>query len=169
MASQADPGITILLIPGIFAFTALYGLRCNRYTASNTGNNTPDSQNQQLERSGSNNGCYPCRFNFCRQLLDRKPVKLLALLLQCAGLFGATACIIGMVVTATTDKGKYPSHQLIVMVIGIPMCGMVLSFLWSAMVQKAIFRSGDEYSAAQISADDGGGSAAFPGSYKGGK
>ena len=88
--------------------------------------------------------------------------KLIGCFLQIAGLFATVVALFAYPIYWHLEVDKYSIYVLV----SIPVCGITLSFLWSSMVQLAIFRSDKQQSADQTQEREG--HPTYPGSYKGG-
>lgn len=157
VATQADPATTILLIPGVFAFTALSSMCservrrmirpcCRAPNGRNTGRGNDEDSTQ--------NSIWMKRI---ATVLDSEFAKSFGFLLQIVGLLGA---VIALLVYLVMDK--YLAN--IYILLSIPVCGITLSFLWSSIVQSAIFKAEQQ----QRTDQDPEGHPSYPASYKGG-
>ena len=159
VATQADPATTILLIPGVFAFTALSSMCservrriirpcCRAPNERNTGRGNDEDSTQSsiwMKRIAT--------------VLDSEVAKSFGFFLQIVGLLGA---VIALLVYLVMDKYLATIYILL----SIPVCGITLSFLWSSMVQSAIFKA--EQQQQQRTDQDPEGHPTYPASYKGG-
>lgn len=160
VATQADPATTILLIPGVYAFTALSSMcservrrmirPCCRSRERETGQRGNDEDNTQ------NGICKKRIVTF----LDSEFAKSVGFFLQIVGLLGAVIALLAYPPSWNLDKYSATLYILL----SIPVCGITLSFLWSSMVQSAIFKAEQ----LQHTDQDPGAHPTYPGSYKGG-
>ena len=166
VATQSDPGTTILLIPGVYAFTALSSIcsvRVRRIFRPCCRVPTAQAENQGNDDNPSApNGCWKKRKRQMVMVLDSEPVKSIGFFLQIFGLLAAVIALFAHPLRNHLEVYKYSIYVLV----SIPVCGIVLSFLWSSMVQSAIFKSEQQQHADREQEREG--QSAYPGSYKGG-
>ena len=165
VATQSDPATTILLIPGVYAFTALSSMcsvrvcrifwpccRVSTARAENRGND---------DNPSAQNGYWKKRKRQVVMVLDSEPVKLIGFFLQIIGLLAAAIALFAHPLYNHLEVDKYSIYVLV----SIPVCGIVLSFLWSSIVQSAIFKSEQQHADWEQERE---GQSTYPGSYKGG-
>lgn len=170
VATQTDPTTTFLLIPGVYTFTALSSAcseRVRRFLRPccrppRAGQGDPTASLTPTTRES----CFTSFTNTLARILDNEIVKSIALILQITGLLAAALALFSYPIH---KNGLHSVHNpTIFVLVSIPICGVVLSFLWSSMVQSAIFKSEqqneDQYSAEQKCESR----PVYPGSYKGG-
>ena len=167
VATQADPATTILLIPGVYTFTALSSMcseRVRRIMRPCCRAPREKKKDQGKSREFPSPHSKKDRWREFRKrvatVLDSELTKSLGFLLQIAGLLAAAIALFAYPIHSSQKVHK----ETIFVLVSIPACGIVLSFLWSSMVQSAIFKSEQQQSAEQECK----GHPTYPGSYKGG-
>ena len=173
VATQADPATTILLIPGVYAFTALSSAcseRVRRKLGCHVYGNKPPRNGQDnptgCPTPNTKNSPWKAVRKKLTIFLDSKIAKLIALVLQIVGLLAATLALCSYPFRPDGPKDLYKSTRFVL--VSIPICVLFLSFLWSPMVQSAIFKS-ECKNAEQLNTEQECESRpAYPGSYKGG-
>ena len=162
VATQADPATTILLIPGVFAFTALSSMCservrriirpcCRAPKERNTGRGNDEDSTQ--------NSIWMKRI---ATVLDSEFAKSFGFFLQIVGLLGAVIALLVYPPNWYWNMEEYSATMYILF--SIPVCGITLSFLWSSIVQSAIFKAEQQ----QRTDQDPEGHPSYPASYKGG-
>ena len=164
VATQADPATTILLIPGVYAFTALSSACSERVRRVLQPCCRPP-------RNGQGNSRYqpaPVARKRCWKaltiILDSEIAKLIALVLQIVGLLAAAVALCSYPFKQDGPKDLYKSTRFVL--VSIPCCVLLLSFLWSPMVQSAIFNCEQKKLNTEEKCESH--RPAYPGSYKGG-
>ena len=165
VATQADPAATILLIPGVYTFTALSSMCSKRVRrkmrqccrAPRAGRN--DQGNSTGVLSLPAQGCWEKFSKRVVNVLDSEIAKSIGFLLQIAGLLAVAVALFAYPLHLNQEVHK----ETIFVLVSIPACGITLSFLWSSMVQSAIFKSKQQSAEQECE-----GHPTYPGSYKGG-
>ncbi len=95
-------------------------------------------------------------------VLDSELAKSVGFFLQIVGLLGAVIALVAYPVHWYLNMEEYSATMYILF--SIPVCGITLSFLWSSMVQSAIFKAEQQ----QHTDQDPEGHPSYFASYKGG-
>ena len=169
VATQLDPGATIILLSGVFSFTGIHGV-CRYRTQNCLGcrdqyQNGPqrqgsDPMEEDILATHSGNEWWKT----CQRIIDHEVVKFLGAFFQLSGLVATAVAVIVLRNVYTVDQPNY----LVYVVAGfIIISCLSLSVLWSYPVQTSIFRS-NEAPLAGIQNRGVEGRPAYPASYKGG-
>ena len=172
VATQADPATTILLIPGVYAFTALSSACSERVRRVLRPCCRPPRNGQGNSRSQPAPVARKSRWKALKKtltiILDSEIVKSIALVLQIIGLLAAAVVLSSYPYAHNHDEPKHLYNSTIFVLVCIPICGLFLSFLWSPMVQSAIFESERKNTEQLNTEQECESRPAYPGSYKGG-
>ena len=170
VATQLDPGSTIILLSGVFAFTGIHGV-CRYRNQNCLGCRDQDQNGAQRQGSDSEEDILATHsrrewWRNCQHLIDHEVVKFLGALFQLSGLVG-TAIAVVVLRTQHPVEGSQSDYQVYLAAGFIIVSCLPLSVLWSYLVQTSIFRS-NEAPLAGIQNRGVEGRPAYPASYKGG-
>jgi chitin synthase len=164
VATQLDPGTTILLLSGVFAFTGCHGIcryRESTYFSCCTQESDVRGRSDHNDDVLATHSKWACWVTFQR-ILDHQVVKFLGLLFQVLGLLGASIAAVVM------NKETANIDQIYISAALIPVTCLGLSFLWSHFVQTSIFKSNNQSPLTGLYSRGADGRPAYPASYKGG-
>lgn len=141
VTTQLDPGTALLLVPGIFTQTALINMACtsymkckqcrdrqrNEYTSLESSDEADDGSSSSSETQDTQSIAKK-RWRKIQFLLDNQLTSGLGFIMQLVGLLAFAIYL------CANEQSYMPGLTALI-------CGLTLSFVWSAGIQQKIFKA----------------------------